>query len=142
MSVQNKTTLKSYFETGDRPTQSNFADLIDSGPNITEYAFTTLTDAASIALDAGSLVSKNLYLETSRTAITFSYSNFVDGGILSVKIKKTTASNLVLTMPSTTIGGTTITLIGTANSYFEIVLQARLVTGPSTFEYYPIVSMF
>lgn len=30
MSVVNKTTAKSYFETGDTPTQSQFGDLIDS----------------------------------------------------------------------------------------------------------------
>lgn len=30
MTVQNRTTLKGYFETGDRPTQANFADLVDS----------------------------------------------------------------------------------------------------------------
>lgn len=30
MSVQTKTTLKSYFNTGDKPTEAQFADLIDS----------------------------------------------------------------------------------------------------------------
>jgi hypothetical protein len=30
MTAQNKTTIKSYFETGDRPTQGEFADLVDS----------------------------------------------------------------------------------------------------------------
>ena len=30
MAQQNRTTLKSYFETGDVPTQAQFADLIDS----------------------------------------------------------------------------------------------------------------
>lgn len=30
MSIQNRLTLKSYFETGDKPTQSNFVDLMDS----------------------------------------------------------------------------------------------------------------
>lgn len=30
MAVVDKTTLKSYFETGDRPTESQFIDLIDS----------------------------------------------------------------------------------------------------------------
>lgn len=30
MTVQSRATLKTYFETGDRPTQANFADLIDS----------------------------------------------------------------------------------------------------------------
>lgn len=30
MAQQTKTTLKSYFETGDKPTEQQFADLIDS----------------------------------------------------------------------------------------------------------------
>lgn len=30
MTVQNKATIKSYFETGDKPTQQNFIDLVDS----------------------------------------------------------------------------------------------------------------
>ena len=32
MTAQTKTVLKSYFETGDRPTEQQFADLIDSIP--------------------------------------------------------------------------------------------------------------
>ena len=36
MSTQNRTTLKTYFETGDKPTQSQFADLIDSMALISE----------------------------------------------------------------------------------------------------------
>lgn len=33
MATQNRTTLKTYFETGDTPTQAQFEDLIDSVPN-------------------------------------------------------------------------------------------------------------
>lgn len=36
MSVQSKTTLKSYFETGDTPTQSEFASLIDSFAHVND----------------------------------------------------------------------------------------------------------
>ena len=36
MSVQTKEILKSYFETGDKPTQAQFADLIDSCFNLPE----------------------------------------------------------------------------------------------------------
>lgn len=36
MTVQNRATLKSYFETGDFPTQAQFEDLIDSMPNIVD----------------------------------------------------------------------------------------------------------
>lgn len=34
MAQQNRVTLKGYFERGDRPTQQQFADLVDSVPNI------------------------------------------------------------------------------------------------------------
>lgn len=40
MTAQNRTTLKGYFETGDIPTQSNFSDLIDSFPLVTEVETT------------------------------------------------------------------------------------------------------
>lgn len=36
MAEQNRTTLKSYFETGDTPTEAQFEDLIDSVPNISD----------------------------------------------------------------------------------------------------------
>jgi hypothetical protein len=39
MAEKNRVTLKSYFETGDRPTQENFADLVDSFVNRTDDPF-------------------------------------------------------------------------------------------------------
>jgi len=36
MAKQNKTTLKGYFETGDIPSQAQYADLIDSKLNLSE----------------------------------------------------------------------------------------------------------
>ncbi|MGQ3089133.1 hypothetical protein, partial [Flavobacterium sp.] len=36
MPTQSRTTLKGYFNTGDRPTESQFADLIDSALHKTE----------------------------------------------------------------------------------------------------------
>lgn len=38
MAAQGRTTLKSYFETGDKPTESQFADLIDSSLNLVDDA--------------------------------------------------------------------------------------------------------
>lgn len=43
MSVQTKEILKSYFETGDKPTQAQFADLIDSCFNLPELVKRTAT---------------------------------------------------------------------------------------------------
>jgi len=36
MSTQSRTTLKTYFNTGDKPTEGQFEDLIDSGLNLTD----------------------------------------------------------------------------------------------------------
>lgn len=50
MAQQNKTTLKSYFETGDKPTQAQFADLIDSlsGTLKNTKGIITQTDATGL----------------------------------------------------------------------------------------------
>ncbi|KOS04791.1 hypothetical protein AM493_01075 [Flavobacterium akiainvivens] len=42
MATQNRTTLKTYFNTGDRPTQAQFVDLIDSAVTVNEDKATTL----------------------------------------------------------------------------------------------------
>jgi hypothetical protein len=44
MSTVTDTILKTYFETGDKPTESQFEDLIDSKVNVANYSFTGLTD--------------------------------------------------------------------------------------------------
>jgi len=53
MAQKNRTTLKSYFETGDKPTQSQFEDLIDSSVNNTDDNATTtkkgIVEQATIA---------------------------------------------------------------------------------------------
>ena len=36
MSAQSRTTLKTYFNTGDKPTEAQFENLIDSGLNLTD----------------------------------------------------------------------------------------------------------
>ena len=41
MATQSRTTLKSYFNTGDRPTEGQFGDLIDSSIHLTEDRATT-----------------------------------------------------------------------------------------------------
>lgn len=42
MAVQDKITLKSFFETGDLPTESNFEDLIDSSLGLDQYESDTI----------------------------------------------------------------------------------------------------
>lgn len=47
MSVQTKTTLKSYFNTGDKPTEAQFADLIDSCYSLFEDGYELCTNLPS-----------------------------------------------------------------------------------------------
>lgn len=51
MAQQNRTTLKTYFNTGDTPTEAEFIDLIDSAHNIAEDG-APLTDATAFATAA------------------------------------------------------------------------------------------
>lgn len=64
MAIQNKTTLKGYFNDGDRPNESNFTDLIDSAAN-------KVDDLASTAeAQAGTLDSKFMSPLKVKQAIT------------------------------------------------------------------------
>jgi hypothetical protein len=49
MAEKNRATLKSYFETGDRPTQGNFADLVDSFVSRTDDPFVQTLPVATTA---------------------------------------------------------------------------------------------
>lgn len=61
MAQQTKTTLKSYFETGDKPTQQQFADLIDSLSG-------TLKDSNGVMSATDALGFVSIFIKNSRTA--------------------------------------------------------------------------
>lgn len=50
MAQQSRATLKGYFNSNDQPTESNFADLIDSSPNLSDD---TVTGLGAIVKAAG-----------------------------------------------------------------------------------------
>ena len=60
MAQKNKTILKSYFETGDKPTQQQFADLIDSLSG-------TLKDTNGVMSTTDALGSVSIFIKNSRT---------------------------------------------------------------------------
>lgn len=60
MAQQTKTTLKSYFETGDKPTEREFADLIDSLSG-------TLKDTNGIMSTTDELGLVSIFIKNSRT---------------------------------------------------------------------------
>lgn len=55
MTVANRTTLKGYFETGDKPTQSQFADFIDSALNPDGTTMGFVINNAGTAIDTGTI---------------------------------------------------------------------------------------
>lgn len=59
MAETTRTALKAFFETNDKPTQSQFADLIDSFQNIlddgAEYTFTPILPADDVVIAQGVL---------------------------------------------------------------------------------------
>lgn len=55
MTVANRTTLKGYFQTGDKPTQSNFEDLIDSSLNPDGITIGFAMNNAGAVIDTGTL---------------------------------------------------------------------------------------
>jgi hypothetical protein len=63
MSKQNRTTLKSYFETGDIPTQAQFADLIDSFPNLSEKEYGVLQKITVSFADFAGISSPNGFVD-------------------------------------------------------------------------------
>ena len=88
MAIQTRTVLKTFFNTGDRPTEENFVDLIDSNLNLTDGG--TLTGVLS-----SSLVSSDFAL----IAHSASFNHLdVKGSI--------TASNVHLDAETLFIGGT------------------------------------
>jgi len=72
MAVQDRATLKTYFETGDFPTQAQFSDLIDSMLNLSDDisanadGISSMTDVSTGALVANTpkTVTHNLDLAT------------------------------------------------------------------------------
>ena len=70
MSQQNRTALKHYFRTGRRPTQEQFADLIDSGLNLTDDGIFedggNLTISGDVTADGNLTLADNKYVKTDK----------------------------------------------------------------------------
>ena len=59
MAKQNRTTLKNYFQTGDKPSQAQYADLIDSKVNLSESNTGDITLTGKLNL-TGDITSSNI----------------------------------------------------------------------------------
>ena len=64
MAKQNRSTLKSYFETGDIPTQENYTDFIDSTLNLSEVnsdiSVTNITASGNVSSSGDLIISSSL----------------------------------------------------------------------------------
>ena len=86
MAKQNRTTLKEYFETGDIPSQAQYADLIDSKLNLSETGTQTVAGNITVAgtiSSSGDVISKDLYIDQyiKHTGDTHTHINFTDDRI-------------------------------------------------------------
>ena len=113
MSEQTRTVLKTYFETGDKPTQAQFGDLIDSAVNnvddklyLTYPTIDTLTDGASITVNFEGWGQRAFFLSTAEGTPTANISNF---GI-----------NGHITIEKTAVGDSTLTVQGTGYKFIDM----------------------
>jgi len=148
MAAQDKTTLKSYFNTGDYPTETQFAEFIDSYPNIVDGE-AVLRRRATLSVVANNVElnwgGANDLISTNRVAIsanaTISYANVANAEIATFKIQ---ISNLAtLTFPAGSVspdmswsalvwtpaenGNFTISIYRTGTEYEVIFTQAAAV---------------
>lgn len=85
MPAQNATVLKSYYETGDKPTQQQFADLVDSLQEARDNALTALTTAVSAQVVATSALSA-ANSRVLRAGDTMTGALFIDGSADAVQL--------------------------------------------------------
>jgi len=100
MSILSNTALKALFETGDKPTEGNFADFIDTVWTIYPIGGGTgeLTEAANIAINCESYQQTMAFIKAmERVATTLTFSNF--GKIFGLSMtKNNTDQGLVFTL--------------------------------------------
>jgi hypothetical protein len=122
MTAQNKTTIKTYFETGDRPTQAQFVNLIDSyqDADVTLGAITSATGGFIVKPSAGGIAMRGLTGTAGEITITDSVGS---------------AGNPTISLPSaltftgkTVTGGTFVSASLTSPAITGTVLSANLAS--------------
>lgn len=129
MTTYNRTTLKTFFETGDVPTGTNYADLIDSCLNIVD------TGAQSIAgpLNPTELVTPRVSANDVNVTGTLTVTTFTTDSIVVSGLSVTTASAATLYGTSIVAGIVSATSIYTdAFSSPSITTSAATITNGVT----------
>lgn len=107
MTISPKATLKTYFETGDYPTQGNYSDLIDSFLGLNESASQTVAGAVAF----GDAVNVSGVMTAGSMSVT---SNLAVNGSLDVVGNAIVSANLGVTGAFTVSGVATLAAGGTS----------------------------
>ena len=99
MAIQTRTVLKTFFNTGDRPTEENFVDLIDSNLNLTDGGTLTgilssslvSSDFAIIAHSASFNYISASHIDTDATSISIGGERFTKSNIADLKAGRSIA---------------------------------------------------
>lgn len=119
MAVQNKTTLKGYFEDGDQPTGSNFTDLIDSLQHVSADTLQSLTDGAAISWN---LSSGGLAAVTLGGNRTLANPTNLAAGIYILKVLQDAAGSRTLTYGTAyRFAGGVIPVLSSAGNAYDII---------------------
>ena len=99
MAQQNRTTLKNYFQTGDKPSQAQYADLIDSKVNLSEsntgdLILTGGINATHITASGNISSSGNLIANNITSSGDISASSFISSKIFTIGTNSTVSSGL------------------------------------------------
>lgn len=134
MTAQTKTIIKSYFETGDRPTQSNFADLVDSYQD----ANSTLTTLASASVGT-------VGLQVLSATTTAEAQNSLGGGTVGRQLFQcvtTAAAQSIIdyTIPDNSITGAKLQTGGTTSAQLRGALSDETGTGAAVFATQPTIA--
>jgi hypothetical protein len=119
MATQTATTLKTYFNTGDQPTEAQFGDLIDSNLNLTDGG----TVAGATTFTVG--------MQATATARTATADGTGTGTIADGTSHVTVTSggaNTIIVLPSPTPGHT-VNLVETGTTGYELRTSAPATVG-------------
>ena len=112
MSIQGRATLKTHFQTGDRPTQTQFENFLDSYVHMTEVNHGTVTISGTISATTGSFAYLDITGTTAFDSITVGGGYGNTGLTIDADGKLTTNAQI---LSDTSIKAGTSFIIGNAN---------------------------
>lgn len=128
MTAQNKTTIKTYFESGDKPNESQFVDLIDS--------YQDANDALGAIASAAQLGSKGVINVTASGSVTFASAGTVGKQLLAAETTAAAQSivnnsfdiQALVSSPLPAVDNT-LTLGSSAKRFKEAFISSALYLG-------------